>query len=350
MSKRQRVRVSILARPDTSPSTLLGLYDVLNSVGVGWETHVAGTPGESLFDVQIVAASREPFQCASGVPLAPQADMEEAGDTDVAIVPGLVTSVRTPPIYRDERELNWLSRQQARGAIVASACTGAIILAESEILDGWEATTHWAWGDLFRVHYPKVKLRLEKNLCASGPNNQIVTSGGATAWHELALHLIMRFCGLEQAVRAARFWLIPVQEGFQSPYSAPSRAVSQDDRIVRDCQVWIANNYSETKPVSKMAQMSGLPRATFARRFKSATGYHPMEYVHALRVEEAKEMLETSDHAIDEIGRDIGYEDSASFRRLFKRMTRLTPAAYRRRFGKSRFERYELGSDQINRS
>jgi transcriptional regulator GlxA family with amidase domain len=172
---------------------LFGLYDVLNSVGVGWETHVAGTPGESLFDVQIVAASREPFQCASGVPVTPQADMEEAGDTDVAIVPGLVTSVRTPPIYRDERELSWLSRQQARGAIVASACTGAIILAESEMLDGWEATTHWAWGDLFRVHYPKVKLRLEKNLCASEPNNQIVTSGGATAWHELALHLI---CGL----------------------------------------------------------------------------------------------------------------------------------------------------------
>ena len=75
-----------------------------------------------------------------------------------------------------------------------------------------------------------------------------------------------------------------------------------------------------------------------------------MGHVHALRVEEAKEMLETGDHAIDEIGRDIGYEDSASFRRLFKRMTRLTPDAYRRRFGKSRFERYELGSDQINRS
>jgi transcriptional regulator GlxA family with amidase domain len=115
-------------------------------------------------------------------------------------------------------------------------------------------------------------------------------------------------------------------------------------------EVWIANNYSETKPVSKMAQRSGLPRATFAGRFKRATGYHPMEYVHALRVEEAKEMLETSDHAIDEIGREIGYEDPASFRRLFKRKTHLTPAAYRRRFGKSRFERYHLGSDQINRS
>jgi transcriptional regulator GlxA family with amidase domain len=328
---------------------LLGLYDVFNFVGIGWETNVAGTPAKSLFDVKIVAASREPFQCASGVPVTPQADLEEAGEPDVAIVPGLVTTVRAPPTYRDERELNWLSHQQARGALVASACTGALVLAQSEMLDGWEATTHWAWGDLFRVHYPKVKLRLEKHLCASGPNNQIVTSGGASAWQELALHLIMRFCGLEHAVRAARYWVIPVQEGFQSPYSAPSRAVSEDDRIVRDCQVWIANNYSETNPVSKMAQMSGLQRATFARRFRRATGYHPMEYVHVLRVEEAKEMLERSDHAIDEIGRNIGYEDSASFRRLFKRMTRLTPAEYRRRFGKPRFERYELGSYQVSK-
>jgi len=342
MSKRQRIMVSILAKPDTSSSTLFGLYDVLTSVGVGWETLVAGVPGESRFDVRIVAATRERLWCAGGIPVNPQASVAEAGESDVAIVASLVTPTWAPLKHCDERELDWLCRQQARGAIVASACTGAIVLAESGLLDGWEATTHWAYQDLFRVHYPKVKLRIERNLCVSGHNNQVVTSGGSTAWHELALHLIVRFCGTDYASRAAKFWLIPDQGESQAPYSALSRGIPQEDAIVEDCQVWIANNYAKSNPVSRMAQRSRLPRATFARRFKRATGYHPMDYVQTVRVEEAKELLERSAHAIDEIGREVGYEDPASFRQLFKRKTRLTPTAYRRQFGKSRFERYEL--------
>jgi len=344
MSKRQRIVVNILAKPDTSSSTLFGLYDVLTSVGVGWETKVAGVPGAPQFDVRIVAATRKRLRCAGGIPVEPQASLAEAGDSDVAIVASLVTPTwepPPPPKQHDQREIEWLCRQQARGAIVASACTGAIVLAESGLLDGWEATTHWAYQDLFRVHYPKVRLRLEKNLCVSGHNDHVVTAGGSTAWQELALHLIVRFCGIDHANRATKFWLIPDQES-QAPYSALSRGIPHEDAIVEDCQVWIADNYAKSNPVSRMVQRSRLPSATFARRFKRATGYHPMDYVQTLRVEEAKELLESCAHAIDEIGREVGYEDPASFRRLFKRKTRLTPAAYRRQFGKSRFERYKL--------
>ena len=91
-----------------------------------------------------------------------------------------------------------------------------------------------------------------------------------------------------------------------------------------------------------MTERAGLLPTTFARRFKRATGYRPMDYVHRLRVEEAKEMLETSDRAIDHIGREVGYEDPASFRRLFKRTAGVTPSIYRRRFGRRRFDRYDL--------
>jgi transcriptional regulator GlxA family with amidase domain len=91
-----------------------------------------------------------------------------------------------------------------------------------------------------------------------------------------------------------------------------------------------------------MIERSGLASTTFARRFKRATGYRPIDYVHTLRVEEAKEMLEKSDASIDQIGRDVGYEDPASFRRLFKRKAGVTPSIYRRRFGRRRFDRYNL--------
>jgi transcriptional regulator GlxA family with amidase domain len=81
-----------------------------------------------------------------------------------------------------------------------------------------------------------------------------------------------------------------------------------------------------------MAQRAGLKPRTFARRFRSATGYLPMDYVHTLRIEEAKQLIETEGGSIDDIGLTVGYEDTTFFRRLFKRKTGLTPAAYRRKF------------------
>ena len=99
-----------------------------------------------------------------------------------------------------------------------------------------------------------------------------------------------------------------------------------------ECQAWIAQNYACANPVATMAERSGLKPRTFARRFRTATGYLPMDYVHALRVEEAKQIIETETAAIDEVGFNVGYDDPTFFRRLFKRRIGLTPAAYRRKF------------------
>ncbi len=342
MPDQRPITISILATPDTSPSTLFGLYDVLSSVGIGWEAFVAGTPEAPRFDVRIVAVRRDPFRCAGDVLVTPHLSIEEVEDTDIALVASLVVPTWIPLKVHDGREFKWLTQQLSRGAVVASACTGALILAESGLLNGWEATTHWAYRDLFRVCYPEVRLRLEKNLCGSGQDNQIVTSGGATAWQELALHLVTRFCGIEHAVRTAKFWLIPERDKSQATHAAMSRRITHDDAVINDCQVWIAEHCANANPISVMIQRSGLPPTTFARRFNRATGYHPMDYVHTLRVEEAKELLEKTDDAIDQIGRDVGYEDPASFRRLFKRKSGLTPSHYRRRFGRPRFEQYDL--------
>jgi transcriptional regulator GlxA family with amidase domain len=102
--------------------------------------------------------------------------------------------------------------------------------------------------------------------------------------------------------------------------------------VIGECQAWIAQNYMCANPVAMMAERSGLRPRTFARRFQAATGYLPMDYVHTLRIEGAKQLIETEGAAIDEIGSQVGYEDPTFFRRLFKRKAGLTPAAYRRKF------------------
>ncbi len=175
-------------------------------------------------------------------------------------------------------------------------------------------------------------MREDSVLCLSAENDRIVTAGGVTAWHDLALYLIARLCGQQQAVHTAKVFLLSGHEDGQLPFAAMGRRIDTSDAVIGDCQSWIAENYRADAPVQRMAEHTGLNPRTFARRFRAATGYQPIDYVQALRVEEAKQMLETGELGVDEIAETVGYDDPASFRRLFKRRAGLTPAAYRRKF------------------
>lgn len=330
--------VDILVLKDTTASGLYGLHDVLSSVGIAWESVVSGQPCAARFDVRIVAATKAPFQCATGGWVVPDAGLDDARSPDVVLVPGIRASIAESLASHERSVFDWLRSMQRRGSRIASACTGALVLAEAGLLDGSEATTHWAYRNAFRLHYPRVRLRLEKNLCCA--NDGVMTSGGTTAWQHLAMFLIADYCGKERAVQAAKFWLIPDSGDLQSPYMTIP-GITHEDSTIRDCQLWIGEHYAAQNPVDAMIGRSCLASTTFSRRFRRATGYAPMEYVHAVRVEKAKSMLETTDRSIEHIGGKVGYEDTASFRRLFKRQTGLTPRDYRRLFGSVRFDGYE---------
>jgi transcriptional regulator GlxA family with amidase domain len=220
----------------------------------------------------------------------------------------------------------------AKGAIVASVCSGSLILAEAGLLDGLEAAGHWAYREMFRDHYPKVKLRENSILCLAGEQDRIVTAGAVNSWQELAVYLITRLCGPEQAIRTTKVFLLSDHTGGQLPFAVMTPRVRQADAVIGDCQVWIAENYACSNPVASMAARAGLKSRTFARRFRAATKHQPMDYVQAIRVEEAKQLLETSTRRVEEVGHMVGYQDSTSFRRLFQRKAGLTPAAYRRKF------------------
>jgi transcriptional regulator GlxA family with amidase domain len=102
---------------------------------------------------------------------------------------------------------------------------------------------------------------------------------------------------------------------------------------VAKCQHWAASNYRSDNPVSRLVELSGLPERTFKRRFTLATGMSPLDYIHTLRLEEAKQMLESTSEPIEGIAVEVGYQDASFFSRLFRRKVALTPAAYRRKFG-----------------
>ena len=170
----------------------------------------------------------------------------------------------------------------------------------------------------------------------SGDEQRLVMAGGGTSWLDLALYLIARVSGVDAAMQVARINLIDWHASGQQPFARLARSCQVSDALIARCQTWIAEHYHEPSPVSAMVRLSGLAERSFKRRFQQATGMSPLEYVHTLRLEEAKQMLEAGDQPIEGIANEVGYEDAGFFSRLFRRQVNLTPAQYRKRFGAMR--------------
>lgn len=332
MSSRERPMFCLLAAEETSPSVLYGLYDVLFSVGAFFDELTTGKAGAPVLDTRIVAARADPFRCFGGVLVEPYASIDAIERADVVVVCDMYLLPDASPRERYPREIAWLERMHAGGAVIASVCSGSLVLAEAGLLDGLEATGHWAYEEMFRTHYPAVRLRMGAALVADGEGGCIVTAGGTLSWQDLALHLIGRFCGARHAIETAKVHLMPIHSDGQLPYASMSRIEKREDAVVGECRRWVAEHFADSNPVAGMVERSGLNARTLARRFRAATGYSPIDYVHAVRLDEAKRALEADGSSVDDIAHHVGYEDPASFRRMFKRKVGMTPGAYRRKF------------------
>jgi transcriptional regulator GlxA family with amidase domain len=326
----QPLSISLLALPETTPASLYGLHEVFSAVGVTWEQLTGEKAAARTIVPRIVTRDGRSIRSPVGLPIAAEAGLSEVSQTDVVIVTDLAITGDPRGLWRDEAE--WVRARQDAGALIASVCTGSLFLAEAGLLNGCEATTHWSAAQTFRIAYPEVRLRPERIFCPAGEGHRIITGGGVSAWHELALYLIARFCGEEEARRISKIFVIGDRSDGQLPFSAMGRPAQHEDAAVATAQAWISQNYASPNPVARMVSHSGLAARTFKRRFRIATGYVPVDYVQALRIEEAKQMLETTSDPIEAIAGEVGYEDPAFFRRLFKRRTGITPARYRQRF------------------
>jgi transcriptional regulator GlxA family with amidase domain len=329
-------RVAILTLPEVGAATVFGMYDLFMSAGRDWGLVVDGRPGKQLIAPTLVATRREPFAAGNGVMIHPDAALDEPDIPEVVCVPELLVPPGEPLDGRFGAEVEYLRRCHAGGALLATACSGALLLAEAGLLDGEDATTHWAYCDTMEKRYPRVRVHVQRALVITGEGQRLVMAGGGTTWLDLALYLIARLAGTEAAMQVARLNLIDWHATGQQPFARLARSRQTEDAVIARCQGWIAVNYASTSPVAQMQRLSGLAERSFTRRFSQATGMAPLEYVHTLRLEEAKQMLEASEQPVEAIANEVGYEDAAFFSRLFRRKVGLTPMQYRRRFGRLR--------------
>jgi transcriptional regulator GlxA family with amidase domain len=332
------LHVSLVAIPDATVSTLSGIYDVLGAFRMlgRLEPSIAKTPP---FTVEIVAAERGSVLLASGLPVEAKRAVSEIAETDIIIVPSIVLG---PDGWRPGRYpgiVDWARRMHADGALLCSACSGVFLLGETGLFDKQEASVHWAYAEAFARTFPSVPLKPDRVLVVSGAREELITSGASMTWHDLVLYLIARHVGATAAQTVARLFALQWHHDGLAPYIVFQGRTDHGDAVVAEAQAWLSTHFSVAAPVEEMVRRSGLAERTFKRRFTEATGFAPIDYVQRLRVEDAKRRLERTEAPADEISWKVGYEDAAFFRRLFKRLTGMTPGAYRRRFQVPAFAR-----------
>jgi transcriptional regulator GlxA family with amidase domain len=322
----------IVALPETAGSALYGMLDVLAAAGTLWGELVGEKPARRLIRPKVVSPSRKPFRCGNGIPVNPDLAMDDATAAGIVILPELWLAPTDDMNDRYPEVKDWIHQRYRAGSGIYSACSGAVLLAATGLLDGCEATSHWGYQDLFRNRFPKVRFRPESNLVFADPAGRIVTAGGTTSWHDLAIHIISRHCSPGEALRIAKVYLLKLHGEGQLPYVSLVRRQPHADSVVRRAEDWLSKNFREPHAVATAVAACGIPERSLKRRFKSATGSTPIDYVQNLRVEEAKRLLETEHGPFDDIAASVGYENPAFFRRLFRRCTGLTPGQYRRMF------------------
>lgn len=223
----------------------------------------------------------------------------------------------------------WVQVQHAAGAIVGTVCLGAFVLAQTGLLDGRAATTHWTQAGLLSERYPKVKVHADKPIVDDG---DVITTAGLMAWSDLGLRLVERLLGPSIAAATARFLVIE-HSGAQQCGSNFAPVFGHGDAAVLKVQHWLQSSGALHASVDDMAQRAGLEQRTFLRRFRAATGLTPTHYCQHLRVSKARELLELTKGTVDHIAWSVGYQDPAAFRATFRKITGLAPSEYRAKFG-----------------
>ncbi|MDM0115397.1 helix-turn-helix domain-containing protein [Variovorax sp. J22R133] len=341
--------VAILVTPESAASVVYGMYDLFKCAGRDWPMVAGGPPGAPLLDPVIVSRAAGIVRAANGVPIEAHRSLHEMPAPTVVCVPELLISPNGSLDGLFDAEAAWVRQSHATGALLATACSGAMLLGEAGLLDGEDATTHWAFCDAMQRRYPLARVRPQRALVAAGDGQRLVMAGGGSSWMDLALYLIARLAGIEAAMQVAKLNLIDWHHVGQQPFARVACARQVDDAVIGRCQAWIADHYTHPAPVAAMTEHSGLAERSFQRRFKLATGMTPMEYIQTLRIEEAKHLLETTADPVEAVAGEVGYDDAAFFSRLFRRSVNLSPAQYRRRFSGLRAVLAEPGT-ALNRS
>jgi len=320
--------VGIVTYPGVEIIDLTGPMEVFAFANVALQR--SGVCTEPAYPMEVLAAKPGPITASCGLQIIANKSYSDVHDgIDTLLIAGTpdVSCLLCDPALQD-----WVRAVAPRVRRLASVCTGAFLLAESGLLDGLRATSHWDYCDWLARDYPSVTVEPDRIFVRDG---FISTSGGVTSGIDMALSMVEEDWGGELALLVARYLVMFLKRpGGQSQFSA--YLISEATRPeLKDLQAWIMLHLNEDLRVETLAARLCMSPRNFARFFLTETGMTPAKFVEMARIDAARHYLGSTKLSIEVVADKSGFADSERMRRAFVRQLGINPQSYRERFGLS---------------
>lgn len=315
-------RVVIIAAPPVRTLDVFGPAEVFTDAN-----RFSG--GRPTYEIEIVSATEQEIVATHvGLPLLTHRSFRALrGPVDTLLVAGS----DDPQIRYSSDFLDWLGKQSKKVRRLGSVCTGALALADANLLDGRRATTHWGWCDELSQKHPLVKLDARPIYIR---DQNVYTSAGVTAGIDLALALVEEDLGTSLALQIARLMVVFLRRpGGQSQFSATLAAQTNATQPLADLLAWMADHIRDDLSVACLAQRIAMSPRNFARIFTREVGETPGRHVESIRLEAARRLLETTSLNLEEVAGNSGFGSGEILRRTFIRRLSVSPRQYRVTFG-----------------
>lgn len=307
-------------------SSIIGAYKIFTRANEYW-SHGGR---EHLFKIELAGISKDIELYEGLFTVKPHTHIDAVSQTDLIIIPSLNHNYLSS-VEGNRLMIDWIENKYKQGAAVASICTGAFMLAASGLLDGKNCSVHWIAADQFRTMFPKVNLQTDQLIT---DEYGIYTNGGAYSFLNLVIYLVEKYFDRQTAIYCSKVFQIEMDRNSQSSFSIFTGQKSHGDDTIREAQVYIESNLHEKISVEHLADRFAVGRRNFDRRFIKATGNTPVEYAQRVKIESAKKAFESSRKTINEVMYEVGYADVKAFREVFRKITGMSPLAYRAKYNK----------------
>ncbi|MBO0930738.1 GlxA family transcriptional regulator [Fibrella aquatilis] len=318
--------ISLLVYEDAVLSSVSGAVDLLAATNAYLQQ--MGEP--PAFLIELVSEKERHIQLNVPAQFVCTKTLSEVTDTSLILVPAFYTAP-DETLAKNTAIIDWLKARHTAGVEIASLCKGSYFLAEAGILSGKSCTSHWMSLDDMQRRYADVQVLKDSVMT---DHEGIYTSGGALLSWNLILYLVEKFCGREVSIGVSRMFNIDLDRASQSHFVVFQGQRQHNDDDILKAQTFIEQNFHLPMSVDQIAERSNMSKRNFIRRFKSATQNTPLEYLQRVKVESAKKALEKNTDDVASVMYNAGYNDTKTFRKVFKQVTGLTPQAYRKKYNR----------------
>ena len=313
----------------TGPLVVALLYDGLCTFEFGIVAEIFGLSrpemGTGWYRFASCAVDEGPMRAHGGLTVAADHGPEILAEADIIVVPGWKGADAPVPEALAEQ----LRAAHARGARLASICSGAFVLAATGLLSGGTATTHWRYAEKLRERYPDVSV---DDASLYRIHDRIHTSAGSAAGIDLLIEVVRQDFGAAAANSVARRLVMPAHRaGGQAQFLERPVGVREGTEIGPLLEE-VRGSLEADWTVARMAGEMGMSLRTFLRRFAEATGQSPGDWLADERVGEAKRLLTQGDPGMEDVAAAVGFGSAHTLRHHFRRKVGISPSEYRARF------------------